>query len=155
MFQSVLINTYARRVKTPKVLPCFLGTTQSWGFNYFIDQATPPQHFGPVEAGFQNLSLILSQQAWTAPDKFHLLLLPVIQPTLFRLTFCMIYCLNPKVINPTQRHLIYVLQFRYLGPTIFQFPLPTIVHLKQFQKIFQCYYSTTIFLKNIFNSNCV
>jgi len=45
MFQSVLINTYARRVKTPKVLPCFLGTTQSWGFNYFIDQAAPPQQW--------------------------------------------------------------------------------------------------------------
>jgi len=45
MFQSVLINTYARRVKTPKVLRWFLGTTQSWGCNYFIDQATPPQHY--------------------------------------------------------------------------------------------------------------
>jgi len=43
MFQSVRINTYACRVKTPKVLPCFLGTIQSWGCNYFIDQATPPQ----------------------------------------------------------------------------------------------------------------
>jgi len=45
----------------------------------------------------------------------------------------MIYCLNPKEINPTQRHLIYVFQFRYLCPTIFQFPLPTVAHLKQFQ----------------------
>jgi len=44
---------------------------------------------------------------------------------------------------------------RYLYPTIFQFPLPTIVHLKQFEYIFQCYYSTKIFLKYIFNFNCV
>jgi len=42
------------------------------------------------------------------------------------------YCLNPKVISPTQRHWIYVLPFRYLCPTIFQFLLPTIAHLKQF-----------------------
>jgi len=26
----------------------------------FNDQATPPQHFGPVEAGFQNLWIFLS-----------------------------------------------------------------------------------------------
>jgi len=42
--------------------------------------------------------------------------------TLFRLKFCMIYCLNP-----TQQHLVYVFQFRYFCPTIFQ------LRLKQFQ----------------------
>jgi len=47
------VYEYARRVKTPKVLPCFLGTTRSWGFNYLIDQAAPPQqtgimHFNPI-----------------------------------------------------------------------------------------------------------
>jgi len=43
MFQSVLINTYARRVKTQKYPRIFMRTIRSWGFNYFIDQAAPPQ----------------------------------------------------------------------------------------------------------------
>jgi len=46
MFQSVLINTYARRVKTQKYPRIFMRTIQSWGFNYFNDQAAPPQHVG-------------------------------------------------------------------------------------------------------------
>jgi len=49
MIQSDTINIYARRVKTPKVLRWFLGINQSWGCNYFSDQATPPQQERMIE----------------------------------------------------------------------------------------------------------
>jgi len=70
MFQSVLINTYARRVKTKKYPRIFMRTTRYWGFNYLIDQAALPQHFGPSSRISKSLDfpllefpLILSQQA--------------------------------------------------------------------------------------------
>jgi len=46
LFQSDTINTYARRVKTQKYPRIFMRTTRSWGFNYFNDQAAPPQQSG-------------------------------------------------------------------------------------------------------------
>jgi len=59
MFPSVLINTYARRVKTPKYSRVFWVPLSLGASTISIDQAAPPQHFGPVEAGFQNLWIFL------------------------------------------------------------------------------------------------
>jgi len=41
MFQSVLINTYARRVKTAKYSSGFLGTIRSWCFTCFHRSSHP------------------------------------------------------------------------------------------------------------------
>jgi len=42
-----------------KVPLCFLRTLCSCDFIYFSDQANPPQHFGPVEAGFSSPGVLL------------------------------------------------------------------------------------------------
>jgi len=57
MFQSVLINTYARRVKTQKYPRFFMRTTRSWGS--IISSIKPHRPNNPDAMMYANMILML------------------------------------------------------------------------------------------------